>query len=49
MESSYAKLSVAPMIDVTNRFFRFIVRLMTKKTQLYTEMISENIILKPEK
>ena len=33
------QISIAPMIDVTDRYFRYLTRLMTKKTILYTEMI----------
>ncbi|MGN1282064.1 MAG: tRNA dihydrouridine(20/20a) synthase DusA [Succinivibrio sp.] len=34
------RFSVAPMIDVTNRTFRQMARLLTKRTMLYTEMIA---------
>jgi hypothetical protein len=30
--------SIAPMMDVTNRHFRFVMRMLTKRTLLYTEM-----------
>lgn len=33
-------LSVAPMIDWTDRHFRFFLRLITRRTRLYTEMIT---------
>lgn len=33
-------LSVAPMMDVTDRHFRFVLRGVTAKTLLYTEMIT---------
>ena len=39
------KFSVAPMIDCTDRHFRYIARLMTKKAVLYTEMITTGAIL----
>lgn len=39
------KYSVAPMLDVTNRHFRFITRLLSLKTTLYTEMIHCDTIL----
>ncbi len=32
-------LSVAPMMDVTDRPFRWMVRLLTRRTLLYTEMV----------
>ena len=35
-------LSVAPMLDVTDRHFRFLLRLITRRTRLYTEMIVAN-------
>lgn len=31
-------ISVAPMLDCTDRHFRFLMRLLTRKTLLYTEM-----------
>jgi tRNA-dihydrouridine synthase A len=45
------KLSIAPMLDSTNRHFRYFARLLTKQTMLYTEMVSTGAILhnKPEK
>lgn len=41
--------AIAPMVDVTDRYFRFLLRQMTKKATLYTEMINENAILKSRK
>lgn len=38
--SSADRFSVAPMIDVTNRTFRRMARLFTKRAMLYTEMIA---------
>jgi len=45
------KLSIAPMLDSTNRHFRYFARILTKQTLLYTEMVSTGAILhnKPEK
>lgn len=40
------RLSVAPMIDWTTREFRFLVRLITRHTLLYTEMITAAAILR---
>lgn len=37
--------SVAPMIDVTDKHFRFLARLLTRHTLLYTEMITAHAIL----
>ena len=38
------RFSVAPMIDVTNRTFRRMARLLTKRAMLYTEMIAAQAI-----
>ncbi|RDI95658.1 tRNA dihydrouridine(20/20a) synthase DusA [Meiothermus sp. QL-1] len=38
-------LSVAPMMDWTDRHFRYLVRLITQKTRLYTEMVVDQSIL----
>ncbi|SBT70960.1 dihydrouridine synthase, putative [Plasmodium malariae] len=38
-------IQVAPMINVTNRHFRALVRIITKKAQLWTEMIVDNTLL----
>ena len=40
------KISVAPMLDVTYSHFRFFMRLLTKKTTFWSEMIHENAIMK---
>ena len=37
--------SVAPMVDVSDNYFRYFVRLMTKHAFLYTEMINENAVI----
>jgi tRNA-dihydrouridine synthase A len=39
------RLSVAPMIDVTDKHFRFLARLLTRHTLLYTDMITTGAIL----
>lgn len=39
------KVSIAPMVDRTDRHFRYFCRLMTKKSLLYTEMITANSII----
>ena len=39
------KFSVAPMIDVTDRHFRYLARLLTKHTLLYTDMVTTGAIL----
>ena len=38
-------LSVAPMIGWTDRNYRFMIRQITKETQLYTEMVMDHAIL----
>lgn len=39
-------LSIAPMIDITNTYCRYFLRLLTSEATLYTEMIHHNAILK---
>lgn len=39
------RLSIAPMVDVTDRHFRYFCRLLTKKAFLYTEMITAKAII----
>ncbi len=39
------KLSIAPMMDHTDRHFRYLLRLITRHTLLYTEMITTGAIL----
>ncbi len=43
-QNSY-RLSVAPMLDWTDRHFRYLVRLITQRTLLYTEMVVDQSIL----
>lgn len=38
------KLSLAPMMEYTDRHFRHLVRLVSSKTLLYTEMVAANAI-----
>lgn len=38
-------LSIAPMMDRTDRHFRYLMRLITRKTLLYTEMVTIPAIL----
>ena len=35
-------VAIAPMLDITDIYFRHLVRLLTKKATLYTEMISSS-------
>ena len=39
-----SKLSLAPMMEYTDRHFRHLVRLVSDKTLLYTEMVAANAI-----
>ncbi|HQQ63035.1 MAG TPA: tRNA dihydrouridine(20/20a) synthase DusA [Pseudomonadales bacterium] len=39
------RFSVAPMIDVTDTHFRYLARLLTKHTLLYTDMVTTGAIL----
>lgn len=41
---SNSKLSLAPMMEYTDRHFRHLVRLLSPKTLLYTEMVAANAI-----
>ncbi|EQC28587.1 hypothetical protein SDRG_13663 [Saprolegnia diclina VS20] len=47
MASTYAptRLSVAPMMDWTDRHYRFMMRQITRKTLLYTEMVVDQTLL----
>ena len=38
------RLSVAPMMDCTDRFFRYMARLLTRRTLLYTEMVTTGAV-----
>ena len=42
---NYHRISVAPMMGITNTHFRYFMRLLTKETVLYTEMIHHDAIL----
>jgi tRNA-dihydrouridine synthase A len=39
------KLSVAPMMECTDRHFRYLVRLISRRTRLYTEMVTANALV----
>lgn len=39
------KVSIAPMVDRTDKYFRYFARLMTRESLLYTEMITTFAIL----
>lgn len=38
-------VSIAPMMDWTDRHYRYFMRLMTKKTYLYTEMVTTGALI----
>lgn len=42
-------ISIAPMMDWTDRHYRYFMRLITKQTLLYTEMITANAIIHGDK
>ena len=37
--------SIAPMVDVSDKYFRYFMRLLTKHAFLYTEMLNENAVI----
>ena len=39
-----APLSVAPMMEVTDRHFRVFMRIITRRTTLYTEMVTDQVL-----
>lgn len=41
--------SIAPMVDVSDRFFRHFMRYLTPNAFLYTEMINEHAVLHSHK
>ena len=42
-------LSIAPMLDLTDRHFRYFMRLITRRTLLYSEMVVTTSILRGDK
>ncbi len=42
-------VSIAPMMDRTDRHYRFLMRRITKKTLLYTEMVSARAIVRGDR
>jgi tRNA-dihydrouridine synthase A len=43
--SQLHRISIAPMMEYTDRHYRFLMRLMTRYTTLYTEMVTTKAIL----
>jgi tRNA-dihydrouridine synthase A len=41
-------LSVAPMMEWTDRHYRFMARMLTEKTKFYTEMVVADDIVKKQ-
>jgi tRNA-dihydrouridine synthase A len=41
-------LSIAPMMEWTDRHYRYLARMLTKKTKLYTEMVVADDVVKKE-
>jgi tRNA-dihydrouridine synthase A len=41
--------AIAPMVDVSDRHFRYFMRLLTKRSFLYTEMLNEHAIIYSKK
>ena len=37
--------AIAPMVDVSDKYFRYFMRLLTKHSFLYTEMLNEHAVL----
>jgi len=44
----WEKVSIAPMVDVTDRRFRYFMRLVNRRVKLYTEMIVAQAIVRGE-
>lgn len=42
---AYPRFSLAPMLDVTDRHFRFFLRLLSQETLLYSEMVTTGALL----
>ena len=43
------RISIAPMVDVTDNNYRYFMRMITRHAFLYTEMINEHAIIHIEK
>jgi len=48
-EINPGRLSVAPMMEVTDRHFRWLLRRITRRTLLYTEMVHAGAILRGDR
>lgn len=45
MAPDVARLSVAPMLDCTDRHYRYLARMLTRRTLLYSEMVVDRAVL----
>lgn len=45
MQTAYSPISVAPMLDWTDRHCRYFLRLISRRTRLYTEMITTSALI----
>ena len=43
------RFAIAPMVDVTDNYFRYFCRFLTKHSFLYTEMLNEHAIIHMDK
>ena len=46
IQHNFSKISIAPMLGYTDRHYRCMMRLITQKTMLYTEMMTTNEVLR---
>ncbi|MBX3721159.1 MAG: tRNA dihydrouridine(20/20a) synthase DusA [Turneriella sp.] len=49
MEIPWEKISIAPMMDITDRRFRYFMRLINPRVRLYTEMIVSHAIVRGDR
>ncbi len=42
-------ISIAPMMECTDRHFRYFARLITRHTLLYTEMVTQDAIIRGDR
>jgi tRNA-dihydrouridine synthase A len=45
----HRRISVAPMMDVTDRHFRYFIRQISRRTVLYGEMVTTNAVLRGDR
>lgn len=49
LSSKREYFAIAPMVDVSDRHFRYFMRLISKHCYMYTEMLNEHAILYSKK